>query len=167
MPSLVFAQVGRSSARGKRVTKSESRWQVSLPEWEGDGTLHSLCTQLVEGCDRTLLLVIADRCDDLLYGSGEGWRKLHKYKKVPATYYSTCYWSRRPLGNLDFFCNWVFPPQWFYRVYANESRISLTTLFPAHNIADFSNFPTAYTVAAAEWYRLSEDGKKEAEGVFQ
>lgn len=48
-----------------------------------DSVLSALLPQLNGHFDRTLLLVIADRADEVETGSGEGWRVLHQCNRKP------------------------------------------------------------------------------------
>lgn len=126
-----------------------------------DSVLEALLPQLNGHFDRTLLLVIADRCDELAEGNGEGWRVLHEYQRQPTPYREVCYWSLLPP-----YCeNLVhrLPQQWLDRVFERRD----VTMYTKHDIgkssvSDFSSYALAYRVAAEEWLKLNQEQKQKA-----
>lgn len=129
-----------------------------------DSVLSALLPQLNQPFDRTLLLVIADRADEVEEGSGEGWRVLWKYGCSPTKFFQQCcYWAgNRSKFSKEYLGVNILPEVWFDLIHCHRDYFFLSPAGDRSNIADFSSFTLAYQVAAAEWLRLTKAKKQQA-----
>lgn len=126
-----------------------------------DSVLEALLPQLNSDFDRTLLLVIADRCDEIAEGSGEGWWVLWEFGCKPANYYYRCYYwgGKRSSYNTEEVDTHILPELWFDALYKHRTYFDIILPEYRTNIADFKRSIEAYTAAATEWCTLTPDEK--------
>jgi len=131
-----------------------------------DSVLAALYPQLNAAFDRTLLLIIADRCDEQVEGSGDGWRVLHQYNRKP----EHMVWESGTSGM--WYCMGRVPPAadhtavlplWWYvtleKVVGRE--VGSTYGLAGVDTAD------SYQKAATAWLRLLEEQKQHSLEAFK
>jgi len=123
-----------------------------------DSVLSALLPQLNAPFDRTLLLVIADRADEVC-GDGEGWRVLHQLGRQPTKYHDVVYWSTNEVLLKDCY---RLTPRWLELVRKRRDVKKYETGEGVGSIADFSSPALAYQVAAEEWLKLNRKQKQKA-----
>jgi len=116
-----------------------------------DSVLDALYPQLNGAFDRTLLLIIADRCDELKEGSGEGWRLLWEFKREPAVFGLWFCWA---VGLGDSSERRYYLPDYWY-----DSCRSVSCAVEDYDLADFLDKADAYRGAAESWLLLSPEQK--------
>jgi len=128
-----------------------------------DSVLSALLPQLNAPFDRTLLLVIADRADEVC-GDGEGWRVLHQLGREPAHWrHFSDWWYWAPGydgGYLDE--GFLLPPHWYEATLAESYYTG-----EDGELADFTCVQEAFEGAATAWLLLTEDQKQLSLEAFE
>lgn len=113
-----------------------------------DSVLDGLFAQLKGEFDRTLLLVIADRYDELEAGAGEGWRAMHANELEPEEYWES-----------EGFYLWT-PPQLGFRrksslpVTWGNLVVKMAYYTNGHHL--FQSLAVAYMAAAEAWMEMTK-----------
>lgn len=124
-----------------------------------DSVLQALLPQLNAPFDRTLLLVIADRSDEVEAGSGEGWRVLHQFDRKPDLIVSAegtsgmwyCMGRVPPAADRTA----VLPLWWYVALEQVVGR----TVGSTYGLAGVDT-ADSYLKAAKAWLRLLEEQKQ-------
>lgn len=122
-----------------------------------DSVLSALLPQLNGPLDRTLLLVIADRADEVEEGSGEGWRVLHQHNRAPTLWQiqgnDWWYWAPAFEGNYKE-ADHLLPPLWY------ETTEEESYYIEEGDLADYPDPSSAYFGAVLGWRALTEAQKQ-------
>jgi len=112
-----------------------------------DSVLDALLKGLVGDFDRTLLVVIADRCDEIEDGSGIGWRVLWETGRAPELSGTVFYW-RRPFWSSLKPDPRLLSKHWFERLKKGVTYLN-------GNYRDYRSLSECYADAAETYCRLS------------